>query len=440
MVDDPLVESHLAWLSAQLTPAPLVVGYSGGLDSHVLLLWLARFVARFPAFSLQAVHVHHGLNPLADGWAAHCQRVCDELGVPLIVKRVAVTAARRESLEARAREARYRALAEHLPAGGYLLTAHHQDDQLETLLLALKRGAGVRGLAAMPQRQPFAQGELIRPLLDCSRASLQHWAEEQGLCWIEDDSNQDERFDRNFLRAQILPRLQERWPSFGETACRSATLCAEQEALAEELAEQDRSSCQRPDGSLSIAAMGSLSIPRRHNLLRGWLRQLSGSVPERAALLRIWPEVVEARADASPQLVTSCGVIRRFDGSLYLLTDAPGPVPEPRLLEWPGTWQLGSHTLTLARVEQGAQLRVPFEEELVTLRFAVTGSLRTQPVGRAGSRPLKKLWQEYGVAPWLRDQIPLLFYGETLVAAIGLFICQAGSAEGGAGLQLIWQG
>ena len=440
MVDDPLVESHLAWLSAQLTPAPLLVGYSGGLDSHVLLLWLARFVARHPEFSLQAVHVHHGLNPLADGWALHCQSVCDALGVPLIVERVAVTAARRESLEARAREARYRVLAQHLPPGGYLLTAHHQDDQLETLLLALKRGAGVRGLAAMPHRQPFAQGELIRPLLDCSRASLQGWAEAQGLRWIEDDSNQDERFDRNFLRAQILPRLQARWPSFGETACRSATLCAEQEALAEELAEQDRSRCQRSDGSLSIAAMGSLSIPRRHNLVRGWCRHHTGSVPERGALLRIWPEVVEARVDASPQLVTSCGEIRRFEGSLYLLREAPLAIPEPQLLNWPGAWPVGSHTLTLARVEQGAQLRLPRDGELVTLRFAVAGSLRTHPVGRAGSRPLKKLWQEYGVAPWLRDQIPLLFYGETLVAAVGLFICQAGCAEGESGLQLIWQG
>ncbi len=440
MVDDPLVESHLAWLSAQLTPAPLLVGYSGGLDSHVLLLWLARFVARHPEFSLQAVHVHHGLNPLADGWALHCQHVCDALGVALIVERVAVTVARRESLEARAREARYRVLAQHLPLGGYLLTAHHQDDQLETLLLALKRGAGVRGLAAMPHRQPFAQGELIRPLLDCSRASLQGWAEAQGLRWIEDDSNQDERFDRNFLRAQILPRLQARWPSFGETACRSASLCAEQEALAEELAEQDRSQCERPDGSLSIAAMSSLSIPRRHNLLRGWCRHHTGSVPERGALLRIWPEVVEARVDASPQLVTSCGEIRRFEGSLYLLREAPLAIPEPQLLNWPGAWPVGSHTLTLARVEQGAQLRLPRDGELVTLRFAVAGSLRTQPVGRAGSRPLKRLWQEYGVAPWLRDQIPLLFYGETLVAAVGLFICQAGCAEGESGLQLIWQG
>ena len=440
MVDDPLMKAHLAWLSAQLTPAPLLVGYSGGLDSHVLLLWLARFVARHPEFSLQAVHVHHGLNPLADGWAQHCQRVCDALGVPLIIERVAVREARRESLEARAREARYRALAQHLPAGGYLLTAHHQDDQLETLLLALKRGAGVRGLAAMPHRQPFAQGELIRPLLDCSRASLQRWADEQQLEWIEDDSNQDERFDRNFLRAQILPRLQARWPSFGETACRSATLCAEQEALAEELAYQDRSQCERPDGSLSIEAMRSLSIPRRHNLLRGWCRHLSGLVPERGALLRIWPEVVEARVDASPQLVTSCGVIRRFDGGLYLLTAAPISLPEPQLLEWPGSWPVGSHTLGLVRVERGAQLRLPREGELVSLRFAVAGSLRTQPVGRAGSRSLKKLWQEYGVAPWLRDQIPLLFYGETLVAAVGLFICQAGCAEGESGLQLIWQG
>ena len=439
MVDDPLMEAHLAWLSAQLTPAPLLVGYSGGLDSHVLLLWLARFVARHPEFSLQAVHVHHGLNALADGWAQHCLRVCDALGVPLIIERVAVREARRESLEARAREARYRALAQHLPLGGYLLTAHHQDDQLETLLLALKRGAGVRGLAAMPHRQPFAQGELIRPLLDCSRASLQHWADEQQLEWIEDDSNQDERFDRNFLRAQILPRLQARWPSFGETACRSATLCAEQEALAEELAAQDRACCERPDGSLSIAALSELSIPRRHNLLRGWLRHHSGMAPERAALLRIWPEVVEAQADAAPLLQTSCGQIRRFNGGLYLLSEAPVALPESRLLSGPGPWVVGRHRLTLDRVEQGAQLRLPRDDEPLSLRFAVAGSLRARPVGRAGSRPLKKLWQEYRVAPWLRDQVPLLFYGETLVAAVGLFICQAGVAEGGAGLQLRWE-
>ena len=439
MVDDPLVDSHLAWLSAHLTPAPLLVGYSGGLDSHVLLCWLARFVARFPAFSLQAVHVHHGLNPLADAWAAHCQRVCAELGVPLIIERVAVMVARRESLEARAREARYRALAQHLPAGGYLLTAHHQDDQLETLLLALKRGSGVRGLAAMPPRQPFAQGELIRPLLDCARASLQRWAEEQGLRWIEDDSNQDERFDRNFLRAQILPRLQARWPSFGETAGRSASLCAEQEALAEELAAQDRARCERVDGSLSIAALSELSIPRRHNLLRGWLRHHSGVAPERAALLRIWPEVVEARADAAPQLVTACGQIRRFDGALYLLSENPIAQPEPRLLSGPGPWLVGCHRLSLDRVELGAQLRLPRDDEPLSLRFAVSGSLRTQPVGRVGSRPLKKLWQEYRVAPWLRDQVPLLFYGETLVAAVGLFICQAGAAEGEPGLQLRWE-
>ena len=446
MVDDPLVDSHLAWLSAHLTPAPLLVGYSGGLDSHVLLCWLARFVARFPAFSLQAVHVHHGLNPLADAWAAHCQRVCAELGVPLIIERVAVMVARRESLEARAREARYQALAQHLSAGSYLLTAHHQDDQLETLLLALKRGSGVRGLAAMPPRQPFAQGELIRPLLDCSRASLLRWAEAQELRWIEDDSNQDERFDRNFLRAQILPRLQARWPSFGETAGRSASLCAEQEALAEELAAQDRACGERPDGSLSIASLSALSIPRRHNLLRGWLRHHSGMAPERGALLRIWPEVVEARVDAAPQLVTACGVIRRFDGGLYLLSEAPSSVsdvpssvPESRLLSWPGSWVVGRHTLTLVRIDQGAQLRLPRDDEPVSLRFAVAGSLRAQPVGRTGSRPLKKLWQEYRVAPWLRDEVPLLFYGETLVAAVGLFICQAGVAEGEPGLQLRWE-
>ena len=285
---DRLLESHLTWLAAQVPAGPLVVGYSGGMDSHVLLVWLAQFVRLNPGYSLQAVHVHHGLNPHSDAWAEHCLRICRELNVSCVVERVTVSQSRRESLEACAREVRYQALARHLAQGGTLLTAHHQDDQLETLLLALKRGAGVRGLAAMPSRQPFATGELVRPLLDCSRARLLEWARQHQLRWIEDDSNQDERFDRNFLRAQILPLLQERWPSFGRTASRSAELCGEQEALANEVAASDLIVCQQADGSLLLAELARLSPPRRHNLLRYWLRRLSGAVPDRDAVLRIW--------------------------------------------------------------------------------------------------------------------------------------------------------
>lgn len=436
---DRLQESHLAWLGAQLSPGPLVIGYSGGMDSHVLLVWLAQFVRLSPGYSLQAVHVHHGLNPHADAWAEHCLRICRELDVPCVVERVTVPRGPRESLEASAREVRYQALARHLPHGGTLLTAHHQDDQLETMLLALKRGAGVRGLSAMPVRQPFATGELVRPLLDCSRAQLLAWARQQQLEWIEDDSNQDERFDRNFLRAQILPLLQERWPSFGRTASRSAELCGEQEALANEVAAADLASCQQPDGSLLLAELACLSPSRRHNLLRYWLRRHSGAVPDRDAVLRIWSEVAMARQDANPQLKTDCGVIRRYQGALYRVADA-APVSGATLaLDYPGVWQVGEQLLRLTPVTEGADLRLPTADEPLSLRFAVGGGVRAHPAGRSGSRSLKKLWQEYEIAPWQRSQIPLLFYGEQVAAAVGIFVSQDFVvADGGAGLAISW--
>jgi tRNA(Ile)-lysidine synthase len=436
---DVLMESHLGWLAEQVRPGPLVVAYSGGMDSHVLLVWLARFVVLHPAYTLDAVHVHHGLNPKADAWAEHCLRICAGLGVPCHVERVGVTAARRESLEARAREARYQALARHLPSsGGTLLTAHHQDDQLETLLLALKRGAGVRGLAAMPSRQPFATGELVRPLLDCSRARLLEWAQQHQLRWIEDDSNQDERFDRNFLRAQILPRLQARWPSIGNTASRSAELCREQEALVTEVAELDMKASLQADDSLLLSQLAALSLPRRHNLLRYWLRMLSGAVPDRDAVLRIWSEVAMACQDANPQLKTECGVIRRYQGALHWLATPDERPADILALSYPGAWPISGRLLSLSLAATGADLRLPRADEPLSLRFAIRGGERAHPAGRCGSRTLKKLWQEYGIAPWRRDQIPMLFYGEQLAAAVGVFICQDFVAGAEAGLALHW--
>ncbi len=435
-MSDFLLEQKLAhWLDHELLPRPLLVGFSGGLDSLVLLTLLARLVRERPGFSLQACHVHHGLNPKADAWAEQCLQVCARLQVYCVVERVTIELGMGESLEALARAARYQALAKRLAPGGALVTAHHEDDQLETLLLALKRGAGPRGLAAMPARQPFASsevvgGELLRPLLEVSRATLAAWAAQEKLVWVEDDSNQDERFDRNFLRARILPLLRQRWPSFAATVQRSSELCAELESLANEVAVADLQQCQATDGSLTLAKVELLSLPRRHNLLRHWLRQLSGLVPSREQLLQIWPQVVQARADAMPLLHWEGGDLRRYAGRLYLV---PHPLPalpacQPLDMEagqvdlnygchW--RWQVASWDGMAA----GQWLRLPRSGVVVTLRFGVAGSLRARPLGRQGSRELKKLWQEYEVAPWLRGRVPLLFYGEELVAALGYFVC-----------------
>lgn len=213
------------------------VAYSGGIDSHVLLHAL---VQHKPASAqLRAIHIHHGLQIVADEWVEHCAEQTCALNVPLEIKYVDAKAAKGKSPEASAREARYAALAEMMTEGEVLLTAHNQNDQAETVFLQLLRGAGVKGLAAMPAQTEFNSGILYRPLLNISRAEIAEYAVEQQLSWVEDPSNDNTHYDRNFLRQKIMPLLAERWPSFAQTVARSAQHCAEASALIEEVAEQD---------------------------------------------------------------------------------------------------------------------------------------------------------------------------------------------------------
>lgn len=196
---------------------------------------------------------------------------------------------------------------------------HHQDDQLETLLLALKRGAGLRGLAGILPRQPFAGGQLLRPLLDISRSELAEVAATLPYGWVEDESNRDVSYDRNFLRQELIPRLKARWPAMAQTASRTMAICAEQEALLEELAAQDWHLAGEGE-ALHIAALQPLSTARRNNLLRYWIRRQGGEMPSREQLNRLWQEVALARGDANPQLNWGKQSCRRFQDRLYLVT------------------------------------------------------------------------------------------------------------------------
>ncbi|ACQ92454.1 tRNA(Ile)-lysidine synthetase [Tolumonas auensis DSM 9187] len=430
-------------LDQLIRPGHLLVGFSGGLDSRVLLELLARYISQRDGFSLQAVHVHHGLNPKADQWLTHCAQVCDVLTVPFIAKRVEIEKKARQSLEDLARQARYDVFRQNLPEGGVLLTAHHQDDQLETLLLALKRGSGPRGLSAMPVKTAFAGGHLVRPLLTFSRQQLSDWAISQQLSWIEDDSNQDDRFDRNFLRQKVIPLLRQRWPEITATASRTAGLCAEQETLLDEIAQQDLMASQHPDGSLDISLLDNLSLARRHQLLRFWLRQRTGTVPSQVQLQKIWPEVALAREDATPELVWQKGIIRRYQHRLYQVNaDVSTPIiPSILRLQIDMPLSLPGGILTLRSDHSAhAQLRMPVPNEQLTVVFNLPGSVKVHPVGRQHSRELKKLWQEYGVAPWLRSTVPVICYQDKVAAAAGVFICQEYCCpEDRNGLRIDWQ-
>jgi tRNA(Ile)-lysidine synthase len=305
------------WLRAQLStlvPAfpdvSLCVAFSGGADSTALLAALAKrqrgtSTSQAPAsqrpasLRLRALHVDHGLRPASRQWAAHCRALARYLRVPLKVLTTKVERARGVSLEAAAREARYRLLASALHPGEILLTAHHSDDQLETVLLQLLRGSGLPGLSAMPAVAPFAQGLLARPLLSRSRAELESWVREQGLTWVEDDSNVDEGFDRNYLRLRVLPLIRDRWPGSAMAVARSARHAAEAQSLLDTLARADTDRASYGE-SLSIKSLRALPPDRRRNALRFWITRAGYLAPESKRLEEIAGPLLDARPDANP--------------------------------------------------------------------------------------------------------------------------------------------
>ncbi|MGV3346847.1 tRNA lysidine(34) synthetase TilS [Enterobacteriaceae bacterium LUAb1] len=417
----------------------LLVAYSGGLDSSVLLHRLVQLRESVPSLTIRAIHVHHGLSADADCWVNHCQQQCQKWQVDLVVERVTLNS-RPQGIEAAAREARYAAFATHLQTGERLVTAQHLDDQCETLLLAIKRGSGPAGLAAMPEQRPFAGGCLWRPFLAVSRTVLQKWAQQHQLTWIEDESNQDVRFDRNFLRLQVLPSLLTRWPHFAQASARSAALCAEQEQLLDELLTYPLQNCMQEDGSLLIAPLMVSSKVKRNALLRRWLAGQHERAPAREVLERLWTEVACSREDANPQLRLSCGHVRRYRGALYCVRYQE-EVSACQLL-WPSPWQpllLPDGLGTLLQDCAGVPLRMPGDDERVSVRFTAREG-RYHIAGRPGGRSLKKLWQEKGIPPWQRQRIPLLFYNEQLVAALGVFVtCEGEVPPEEACWQVYWQ-
>jgi tRNA(Ile)-lysidine synthase len=291
--------SRLADLLPGFPDVRLVVAFSGGVDSTALLAALAA--NRPKGLRVRAVHVNHGLHPNASTWSEHCRALARELGVQLEVIAAKVARPRGVSLEAAARDARYAVLAGVLEAGEFLLTAHHEDDQLETVLLQLFRGAGMAGLAAMPDIAPFAGGWLARPLLSRSRAELEEWVRGAGLSWVDDDTNADESLDRNYLRRRVLPLIRERWRGVGSAVARSARHAAEGQRLLDMIARSDVERASSGAG-LFVPALRALQPDRRRNALRFWIARSGARVPDTSRLEELAGPVIDARPDSSPRV------------------------------------------------------------------------------------------------------------------------------------------
>jgi tRNA(Ile)-lysidine synthase len=341
-------------------------------------------------------------------------------------------------LEDAARAARYSVFEQHINAGDFLFTAHHADDQTETLLLRLMRGTGPRGLAAMASNRPIAGGQLFRPLLHFTREELESYASSESLSWVNDESNSNDHYDRNFLRNQVMPLLRERWPNFPQKWQQTADLCATNEILIEELAAQDFTQAgfqQELIGtSILLGVIESLSVARRHNLLRHWLRGQCFSIPEQQHLAQIEQQIIGGRQDAETEVNWGEVSLRVYRGRLYALPlndlpqtpDQPGFITfslAPQSIELPSG---GDLTFEIGKAQEKPSLKSDLPN--LSIRFRQGGE-RCQPVGRRHSQTLKRLLQDYGVAPWLRDSLPLIYSNDELVAVADIWICEGYQAE-----------
>jgi len=407
---------------------PLVIGYSGGRDSTVLLDLARRLRdARAPGWRrLLAVHVHHGLLPQADEWAAHCERVCTAWEIPIDVRRASVARGLR-GIEAAARDARYAALAAAARANGarFVLTAHHLDDRIETFLLQWLRGAGVDGLAAMPARRAFGAGlALLRPLLDVPRDQIDRYARARELPFVEDPSNADTRLARNALRARVLPELEAIRGGFRRAAARSIDLVAEAAEVLGELGAADLAACAdgAPDGMLRLDRLAALAPARRALVVREWLAAAGFVAPSRARLGEIIEQALTARGDARLLIRIADQEVRRHRGLLLLRQATAAPrrhVP----IRWQGEREI-------ALPEWGGVLRFePTSEEGFDadwLRAAPLevrgrgGGERFKPHPTRPSRTLKRLFQDAGVAEFERAWLPLVWRGNDLIYVAGI--------------------
>ncbi|MCK3655157.1 tRNA(Ile)-lysidine synthase [Pasteurellaceae bacterium Macca] len=420
----------LTQLQTQLTRlAPhqreFLIGLSGGVDS-VVLLHLFSQLRPLLGLKLRAIHIHHGISPNADQWRQFCQDYCAQLAVPFLSERVKVSG---KNLEAEARQARYQAIGKHIFAQEMFVTAHHQDDQAETLLLALKRGSGVKGLSAMQGVSFWQNFTILRPFLNTSKTAILAYAKAQQLAWVRDESNNDNHYDRNFLRNQVLPLLNNRW-HFTQMVARTAQHCAEQQALLEELlSEELHRRCHR--NCFDIQGFANFSRPKQRQLIRLWLAKLNQQMPSQERLDQILHQMVEANLDKHPQFPFGNGVLRRYQSRLYF---TPPFADSADTASFTATLSAGEEALTLPDgigtilrqkgeicgkfPHKTDRLLLPKALESQTVTIKLTHSGKTARYGQAQREEMKKIYQQHGIPPWLRTRTPLLFIGEIFLGLL----------------------
>lgn len=417
------LNSQLTQFLGDYPAASYLLAFSGGLDSHVLLHGLARLRTSIPGLVIRAIHIDHGLQSESAAWQRHCQYICDDLGVSLEIISLGLQPEPGQSIEAIAHEARYQVFADHIQADEILLTAHHQDDQAETLLLNLLRGAGAAGLAAMPQSRVFHDTLLCRPLLNCSQQELQSYAREHQLNWIEDPSNQSLAFDRNYLRHEIFPRLQGRWPAVAKTLSRAAQWQTESHELLSGLVQQKLTVLTGSEPyTLSVPGLLNCEEPLQKAILRQWLSQLGFTMPSAVKLKHVMNDVLIAKVDAKPCVSWTGCEIRRYRGEVYALSPLPTHDPA-QSYPWPDylkSLPVPSLGITINKDILAGFVPLLAQTDLaVHIGFRQGGEKLLLSSGKHIS--LKNFLQNKQVPPWERSRVPLVYLGKTIIAIPGYF-------------------
>lgn len=438
LVTHPLISQLNQFLSSHLKPNQRVLlALSGGLDSTVLLHLLVA-AKQTISFELHAMHVHHGLSLNADAWADFCTQQCQLLNVPIELVYVELDPDSKQGIEATARQLRYEALFDFKLkeiAPDFIVTAHHQDDQAETLLLQLFRGAGVKGLASMASIDEARR--LMRPLLDVSRQTLQAYAEQYSISWCNDESNDNTHYERNFVRHDVLPILANRYPSVKSVLARIASHLAEANELLDSLARIDAVNLLQ-NNSLCLQGLTSLDLPRAKNLLRWWFAQNQLSMPTSEHLNEIVQQLFNAKADANINIQLQHLILKRYQQRAYLcaerITDAfDMPWNGESHLDLPNGGQLHFKQV----IGSGLALKHGMTKLRITNR---AGGERFKPDVLRPTRTLKHLLQETNTPPWQREHLPLIYWHDTLALVPNIGIShELRAGEGELGLDIIWQ-
>lgn len=423
--------------------ASYCVAFSGGADSTALLAALAELAVPRNGGALRAIHIDHGLNPGSAEWVKSARATCAELGVPCTVERVRVADSDGESIEAAAREARYEALAGALAPAECLLTAHHVDDQLETVLLQLARGAGVAGFAAMPASARLGAGRHLRPLLGVTHEALVAYLTKRGLRWTEDPMNADPRFDRGFLRTAVIPALRARWPSIAVNAARSARHMAEAQRTLDAAAERDWARARDGD-RLDLAGLAGFDAGRAANLVRYWIRRQGRPLPSTANLERLLAMMTGAADDATPRVRWPGADVRRYRGRLYIAAPHERQAPGEMAWRWARepALELGAGLGSLRMVDGRGAVPLARDRLPTTLTVKQGGAGESlRPASGARQRTLRNLFQERGVVPWVRGSVPFVYAGRELVAVGNLWTDARWQASDGApAVHIEWSG